>query len=458
MTKIGWAGWIAGLSVCALSASAGAAAEAQDGGDWLTVSGEVRARYETLNGQFRAGGSGGDQVLALRTLLRARADAGRVSFGLEMQDSRVYADDAGTPLSTSLVNPFDVLQAYARIEPQGLPGFSAATLTVGRQTLGIGSQRVLERTDFGNVIFSYTGATFRGVTTAGDELYVLAFVPTGREPDDREALDANALSADEEQWGRRGWGLHWRDPDFAGRDGLLAEAYLYGLHEDDQGGVETPNRDYLQPGLRLMRAPAVGAVDFDVEASWRSGTRRASSNPADRRDLTVEAGMVYAHVGYTLDHPWRPRLALNYYWASGDSDPTDGRFEQFERLFGARRSDLGATSAFGPLSPANLNAPGARIEITPSDRLDARLSYKAAYLDEPRDAWVEARLADPTGGSGDFIGHSFDARARYWLEPGRMRLEAGGGALLPGEFADAVPGGPRPDRSLFGYLQLTRTF
>jgi hypothetical protein len=441
-----------------LSAWAGASAAADDRGDWLSLTGEVRARYETLDGQFRGGGSGSDQVWAVRSLLRARADAGPVSFGVELQDSRAYADDAGTALSTSLVNPLDILQVYVRLAPEGLPGFEDATLTLGRQTLGIGSHRVLERTDFGNVIFSYTGATFRGVTADGDQLYLLAFVPVGREPGDRAALDENALSADEEQWGRRAWGVHWRDLDFGGREGLLAEAYLYGLHEEDQAGVASPNRDYLQPGLRLMHPPAAGAVDFDIEASWRTGTRRATSKPADQRDLRVEAGLLYAHIGYTFDHPWRPRLALNYYWAGGDSDPNDSRFEQFERLFGARRSDLGATSLFGPLSPANLSAPGARLEITPSSRFDARLAYKTAFLDEPRDAWVEARLVDPTGASGDFIGHSFDARARYWVRPGALRLEVGGGALLPGGFAEQIPGGPRPDRSLFGYLQLTHSF
>ncbi len=425
---------------------------------WLSLSGEVRARYETLDGQFRAGGSGGDQMVAFRSLLLAEARIDAATVGLELQDSRAYQDDAGTPLSTSIVNPLDVLQAYVRLEQSGFAGFESARLTLGRQTLSIGSQRVLERVDMANVIFSYTGAVFRGTTGEGDELHLLAFVPTQRMPEDPASLSDNALSGDEEQWGRRAWGLHWRDRDFLGRSGLWGEAYLYGLHERDEDGVETPNRDYLQPGFRLAQTPAAGAVDFEVEASWRTGTRRASGNPTDQRDLTVAAGMVYAHVGYTFDHPWRPRVALDYYWASGDSDPDDGRFEQFDRLFGGRRTDLGATGIYGPLSPANLTAPGARIEIAPDGRFDARIAYKAAFLDEPRDAWVEARLIDRTGESGTFIGHSLDARARYWVTPGAVRLEVGGGALVPGEFADQVPGGPALDQSLFGYVQLTHSF
>ena len=36
--------------------------------NWLTLSGNARLRYETLDGQFRAGGEGGDQVLVWRAL------------------------------------------------------------------------------------------------------------------------------------------------------------------------------------------------------------------------------------------------------------------------------------------------------------------------------------------------------------------------------------------------------
>ncbi|NBC20301.1 MAG: hypothetical protein GVY06_04545, partial [Alphaproteobacteria bacterium] len=88
--------------------------------DWLTLAGESRMRYESLDGQFRAGRDGSDQLLAFRSLLRVEADTGPVSFALELQDSRTYLGDAGTPLSSSFVNPLDVLQLHARFD--ALPG------------------------------------------------------------------------------------------------------------------------------------------------------------------------------------------------------------------------------------------------------------------------------------------------------------------------------------------------
>ncbi len=426
--------------------------------DWLRVTGEVRARYETLDGQFRAGGGGGDQILVLRSLALVEADAGAFTLGVEFQDSRAYLDDPGTPISPGIVNPLDVLQAYIRLDLQDPPGFEETSLTLGRQTLSIGSQRVLERVDMANVIASFAALYWRGVTTHGDELHVTAFAPVARLPDDLPSMDDNRMSGDEEQWGRRAWGVHWRDRNFADIDDLWAEVYLYGLHEQDASGAPTPNRDYLQPGVRLSRAARPGVVDFEFEAARRTGSRRQSSAPGDIVDLKVDAAMLYAHAGYTFDHPWRPRIALDYIYASGDSDPLDGRYGQFERLFGARRADLGNTGIHGPLTPANINAPGWRIEIAPGARIDARLAYKAAFLAESRDAWVDARLVDPQGLSGSFIGHAWDLRSRLWLVAHSLRMEVGASALIPGGFARRAPGGPRPARTLFGYVQLTQSF
>lgn len=114
---------------------------------WLTLSGEARIRYESLDGQFRAKREGSDQLLLLRALLLAEADAGLVSFGVELQDSRTYLGDTGTPLSSSFVNPLDVLQLYARLDD--LPGVigetSSSQLILGRQTVSIGSKRQIER-------------------------------------------------------------------------------------------------------------------------------------------------------------------------------------------------------------------------------------------------------------------------------------------------------------------------
>jgi len=436
--------------------------DAVDAPAWLTLKGETRLRYETLQGQFRAGGEGGDQLLLFRSLLLAEADTGPVSFGVEVQDSRTYLADAGTPLSSSIANPLDFLQLYARIDE--LPGVfgegSSSKLTLGRQTVSIGSKRQIERVDFANVIKSYSGAHFVSTAARGDELHLVYVVPTARFPDARPGLDDNELSGDEEQWERRIWGVHYRRADIlpAMAPGLWGEVFAYGLEERDSGDFQTPDRSYFAPGFRLYRKPVSGQWDIDLEGALRRGSRYASSAPSDTKSLEVEASMLFAAVGYTFDMPWQPRFALEYYYASGDEDPFDLNYDQHERLFGSRRTDLNNTSIHGPLTPANLNAPGFRLEVKPGARWDARVYYHAAHLASKTDSWVIAKLRDPSGQSGDFIGHTLDGRARYWVLPDSLRLELGASALIYGEFAKDVPGGPDGDGTLFGYAQLTFTF
>jgi hypothetical protein len=447
------------------------AAYGQDRGDpsasgalleWLSISGEARVRYESLDGQFRASRSGSDQLLLFRSLLLAEADTGPVSFGIELQDSRTYLTDEGTPLGSSIANPLDVLQLYGRVDD--LPGLlgpgSKSTLKIGRQTVSIGSKRQIERVDFANVIKSYTGVNLRSENARGDELHAIYVVPTARFPNTRPELDDNELSGDEEQWERRIFGLYYRRanvlPNIA--PGLWGEVFVYGLEEQDTETFQTPDRSYVAPGFRLYRKPVTNRWDIDLEGALRHGTRYATSDPTDTQSLEVKASMLHAEFGYTFDAPWQPRFAFEYYWASGDDDPNDLNFDQHERLFGSRRSDLNNTSIHGPLTPANLSALGFRVEVKPNERWDGRFYYHAAHLASDTDAWVIARRRDPAGDSGSFIGHALDARARYWVVPDRLRFELGASGLIYGAFAKNVPDGPEGNGTVFGFAQLTYRF
>ena len=435
---------------------------ALDTPDWFEISGESRVRYETLDHQFRANGSGGDQLLLFRSLVHARAHIESWTFGLELQDSRTYLADTGTPLSNSIANPLDILQLYARYQGTlGLLGEGSETdVRLGRLTVSIGSKRQIERVDFANVIKSYTGLHAVSHNAAGDELHLLNVVPTARFPSSRPALDDNEISGDEEQWRRRIWAVHYRRSDILPglAEDLWGEVFVYGLEEEDRDVFQTPDRSYVSPGFRLYRQPERGQWDIDFEGALRKGTRYATSSPNDTQSLDVDAAMTFFALGYTFDAPLQPRFAFEYYYASGDEDPNDLRYDQHERLFGSRRSDLNNTSIHGPLTPANLNAPGFRVEVKSENGWDGRFYYHAAHLAESADSWVIARLRDPTGQSGSFIGHVLDGRVRYWLVEDNLRLEVGASALIPGEFPKEVAGGRGDDASIFTYGQLTFSF
>lgn len=439
---------------------------------WLALEGEIRARFESLDGQFRANGSGGDQLLALRTLVRAEArlptsitgqpNSRSITLGMELQDSRTYLGDDGTPLSSSYTNPLDVLQLYFRAEnlPSVIDSDATSQLSIGRQTISIGSKRQIERVSYANVIKSYTGAHWVNQSSQGDQLHAIYVVPINRRPSAQTKIFDNELESDKEQWQQRIWGLHFIKTEVLSQrvSNLQGEIFLYGLREKDSQRYQTPDRTYTTLGIRLFREAQARQWDMDIETAYRRGTRFASSNPADTNRLKVRALMLSAALGYTFDLPWQPRFSLEFYYASGDDDPNDNKFDQYERLFGGRRTDLNNTSIYGPLTPANLSAPGLRLRVKPNNWIDGWFQYHAASLASTTDHWAVAKRHDPLGRSGRFIGHTFDARLRFWLEPQRARLEVGASALLGDEFVEQAPNKPEEENSYFGYVQATLHF
>ena len=417
----------------------------------FSLSGTTRWRYEALDGQFRAGFGGSDQAISGRTLIQAEYDAGGWVFGGELIDSRVYLDDDGSPLSTSMVNTVDILQAYIR-RPFTLNG-APAQLQAGRFTLNVGSRRFMARNGFRNTINAFTGVNFTAENIAGWRVTAFHVSPVRRYPRDFTALQDNKQDFDEENWDQRFWGLHGRRENLFGETAL--ELFLFGLTEGDSAGLQTADRDQLTPGVRLYRAPAPGRWDHDIEHAIQFGARSASTAPG-APELDVFSQTHHAEIGYTWDHPWRPRLSAGFEYAGGE-EAGDGDWSRWDIQYGLRRRDFGQTGIHGPLRRQNIIAPGARLTFG-KGRLDGRLLWKSAFLAQNTDRWASGGVVDPSGASGDHIGDHFDYRLRYWAVPDRLRLETGGAWFRAGEFATDAPNANGFGDSLFGYVMATVHF
>ena len=124
----------------------------------LRVSGSVRLRDETVDGQARAGLNPTDRQLALRTTLSVEYHHGALKLGAEVDDSRAWLGKPGSAISANDVDTFEPVQAYAALDIPGLLGAgSHATLTGGRFTLNLASRRFIASDDYRNVTSSYTG-------------------------------------------------------------------------------------------------------------------------------------------------------------------------------------------------------------------------------------------------------------------------------------------------------------
>lgn len=426
---------------------------AQDG-PAVTVSGEARFRYETLSGQFRAGQEGGDQALATRFLVKLEADAGPARFVFEAIDARTMLDDAGSPKSTSFVNAADILQAHAVFDLGGRLGQGSQThITLGRFTLDLGSRRLAGRNGFRNTINSFNG--LHAIWSRGDTTLTAFYTaPTQILPRDGQALQDNAQDYDEILDRRRFFGLYGRRENTIFR--AAAEAYVVGFREADTDKAPSTDRELFTPGVRLIRTPQTGRYDFELESAVQFGTRRASTAP-NATPLDVRAHTHHAHIGYSFDHAWSPRVAAEFEYASGDDDPNDTGFERFDPLFGLRRTDFGQTGISGPLRRVNAASPGVRLTVKRGP-LDGRLVYKAAFLASDTDIWAGTGVRDPEGQSGALIGHHVDTRWRYWIKPGRVRAELGGAVFFDGPFARTAPNATREGDTVYAYGMMTIGF
>ncbi len=421
---------------------------------WLRVGLEHRERVERLSSDFRAGSPGGVTALSLRTRLVAEARGAAVTAGVELVDARAFAT-RDSALNTTIVDPLDVLQAYA-----GLRGASvlidgdAASVKAGRFTIDLGSRRLVARNDYRNTINGFSGVDATWRSPAGHALRALVVTPVTRLPSSPAALADARLARDRESSGAVLWALALSSASIAGR--ARVESYVIGLGERDTPAVPSADRRLVTPGARVVVAPSPGALDGELEVMGQLGTSRASSAASDHRELRHRAASVHAEVGLLAAAPLRPRLALLLDAASGDRDPSDGVNGRFDPLFAARRFDFGPTGLWGVLARSDLASPGARLQLEPLPTVGVVATYRAAWLASARDAWTAAGVRDRAGDSGAFIGHVVDARARWSPVPGNVAIEIGAAALARGRFAREAEGG-RDGTPLYAYAQVVGT-
>jgi hypothetical protein len=417
--------------------------------DGLDLSGTQRTRYEALDPQFRVGPSGSDQMLALRTTLRVEAKFEAFSLVGELMDSRQELADARSPIDTTMVNAIELLQAYGAMRFDGYAD-SRNELRLGRQTLDIGSRRLVARNDFRNTTNFFNGLHWQSQFKSGAALRAFYLLPVTRRPSDAPALLENVVKFDRESFDTDFWGFHMQRPRLL--FGATGEAYVFGLHEDDARDAPTRNRRLYTPGLRLHRRPTTGSWDLDVESAIQWGSARNSTAATDTRDLNHFAHFHHIEMGYTFGKSGAPRLALLYDYAGGDKSSSDGDSNRFDTLFGARRFDHGPTGIYGAFARSNIQSPGLRFSAKPESRLEIMTTYRAYWLASQTDAWTTSGLRDVEGKSGSFLGHQLEARLRWDIRPNNVRLEAGGAYLITGEFVHDAPNATSQGDTAYGYL------
>lgn len=419
------------------------------GSDDFSIVGNFRLRYETYDNDFRPAARDGAQLLTLRTSIEAEYHTGALHLGGELRDVRVYLADAGTPFGSGDADALEPVQLYAALDLKKIAGGNGQ-VEVGRFLVNLGSKRMVADPGFRSAANAFTGVRFDWTGKGKQELTLLYTFPQQHLPSDKAGLIANDVTWDREGDDLVFWGAFLALPKLLGR--INAETYVFGLDENDRPDLATRNRHLVTPGFRLYSKAAKAKLDAELEVALQVGSIR-NSTAASAARTTVSAYMAHGEVGYSFPGGWSPHLSLIADIGSGDHAGS-ASYNRFDFLYNPQRADWGPSGLYGALSRNNIVSLGARIEVKPSKRVDAFVTWRDAWLDATKDSFAKTSVRDPAGSSGRHAGNQIEARVRYWILPKQVQLDVGGAWLAKGWFLRHAPNAPAQGNTLATYLDL----
>lgn len=420
----------------------------------LELSGSHRSRFETIDGQGRAGFNSSDDLFSFRTILTADYHiTPEVHVVAELWDSRAYNGNRGTPISTGEVNTLEPAQAYIGVAlPGALGEGSKIDLQAGRFLLALGSRRLVAADDYRNTTNSSTGVRADVAIRGGWKATLVYILPQQRFPNDLGSLLDNDVAFDRESFDTVLWGgLVTRTNTVAG---AMAEIGFVHFGERDVPGRATRDRSLDTVSARLIRDPKPATWDFELEGIIQRGST-STGFAANAPTQNVSAWFIHGDLGYTLTGSWKPRISLEYDYASGDQP--GGRFGRFDPILGMRRADLAPGALYNLIMRSNFISPGVRLEAAPNKYSDLMVSYRPFWLAARKDAFSSSGVRDPSGRSGSFAGHQLDARLRYKLTP-KILLEGDIALFAKGRFMRDAPNATAERWTRYGSLNLVINF
>ncbi|HBZ30605.1 MAG TPA: alginate export family protein [Nitrosomonas nitrosa] len=405
--------------------------------DWLlSFGGQFWYRYmHETDSRLNAAGADNNYHL-FRT--RFHADLwyqDRFRLFAEFLDARAAGQDL--PALAIDKNHTDMLNLFADIKlGQFLDG--PAYMRVGRQELLYGSQRLISTLDWANTRRTFQGIkTFWRTPTFDLDAFFVRPMTTERNEFDHWDKDRNFFGL---------WGT------YKPMKGQLLDLYFLSLIDNrvvsplniHQGNILQGNSTLQTVGGRI--AGDYNRFLYEFEGMYQFG---------ERSNLDISAFAVATGLGYHLPFPMNPQFWLRYDFASGDSNPNDGRTNTFNHLFPFGHYYLGYMDLVGR---QNLHDFNAQVTLHPQPWFTFIAQYHRFYLANERDYLYNTAgigtLRDITGQSGSHIGDEIDFRVNFHISRHQDVL-VGYSKLFSGTFVNNQRPGISPD---FFYAQYTIRF
>ena len=348
---------------------------------------------------------------------------------MEGQDARVFAKNPAAP---PFQNTWDIRQGYVEL---GGPETKSFGLRAGRQELNFGEQRLIGSSNWTN-----TARTFDAVrVTMRHQNYRL------------DLFSASVVNPVDGTWDH-----HQQGNDIHGVyggieklvPGATIEPYFFWRLQprlkNESGKIA--NLDMRVPGVRWVGGLPLG-FDYGLEMVKEMGSLGSDS---------VHAWAGHWVLGRTAKSlRMSPRVFMEYNYASGDKNSSDGVRGTFDQLYPTGHDKYGLADQVGWRNIKDLRA---GITVKPRNNWTAALTYNDWYLASRFDALYNAASAaiarSPNGAAGTHVGQELDAQAT-WKIAKPLQAGMGFGHIFPGEFLKKTTPGKAYN---FPYLMFTYAF
>ncbi len=375
---------------------------------WITLDMQLRAREENQSSDKYV--SGNDAVYALT----------RVWGGLELRPAKfltgyiqfVDAHALGLPLhyvAGNQRNAFDDRQAFLEYHAGQVKVFA------GRQELRYGNERLVGISNWTDTSRTWDGFLGR----IGDKNRL-------------DLFSTSVVTIDPTSLDKHGAGL-----TFHGAVGTITTWVPHSVIQPFVYVRALPHVESLQKTYGTETEVTPGA---EVSAKYPRGIFFDAMGALQRGSYandSIHSAAAYLKAGYAADMMvWKPRLAGEYDYASGNSNPvsTSNRIATFDQQYPSNHNAFGLTDLFGF---QNIKQDRINLDLAPGKPLALLIQQEwirvATSFDSVYSGSASATIKAPAGGflSSD-IGKEFDASGQYAFLRNNMTLNVGAGHFSPG--------------------------
>lgn len=370
----------------------------------VQIEGEYRARIERrLDKDFNDATRDNRMDLVQRVRVAAKLTGKGPWSGLAQFQ---YAHNLSwTPTLNGSDESADLLQLYAKRAEKG------ETLTIGRQKINFGSERLIGSLEWVNRSRSFDGIRFQN---ARFDVFAAQIGVQNLQP---QKVRLFGIAA----------------PNGVGTTSLI-------FKHDEVGGART---DTWTLSHALKRS--FSGIDFDFEGAGQFGRNGGKD---------VEAWALHLQASKALSKT--SKISAEWNGASGGR-ASGSKVRTFDNLYPTNHKFYGLMDMHAWKNMSQLSL---AYSTKPRTNLELKFRVANSWLQDSRDAWYSAAgtpnkhgataFLDATGASGRDLGMEWDFEAT-WNRTAKETISAGVGLYQPGRFVKLQTG--RNQAQLFGYFQ-----